>query len=1229
MKDCTKTVVAALSVSLVVNCAFAAEKLWIGEDDGLWETAANWSPSGAPGYSDIAVFDPGEGNVLHLRSQAIVTCNGMKAMSGTVCYTVTGNRMYITCNCSNEFYVAAGSTLAITNAVVTQAPGTGQLKASVLKTGAGLLALGCTSSSERFGNDYGKLNCFDVKEGTVLLDYDATTQIMCDFYVRSGALVKHPRTYGFHSSECVITIEEGGTVDLKGSNPTYMTALRGGGDIINAYAITNLKLARGPHYFTGHIYPVEGRATVDFVPQAKDASYTDAEWKQYIGSESFSEVKVCLPNSEGSPIGFIDGIGGFFIGQLQGDNTSMLTLENESGEPVAVYSDWSNPIKFRVAGKGAWINTKDSRAITGSTVDLAGLTGTLGVNGGELTLGNATDAGWPTLNPAVSFYNTDHGRFWIKPGTAGTTVNANLTGTGTYGFYGKAEYTAFNPDDAWVQFRDNCDVTVSGGHATIHGATDSYYMYFYSGAKLTLTGADTYIGGVPAAPGYLSYGIAKREAETWIYTGSQHATVTVENGARICMGSCWPKTMTIQSGGRVMWRRNADAGSATTADPYVITWDGGILEAAPYVSPYTLFLDLTDSKVRHQVGVNGMKLVTRTWDFPCTDGMRQFRFRSPIYSVPDVVDGGITRYGAGMLDLDKPLEISGTFDNQDGVLRVGKNYSDTDSGILDGTKPLTGSGDFRMGNSRFEIHQDVPSASTISLGTGGSFRFDGAATVRLRAGGSATAHTVQTGPLVREGHGALFAWFPGDGITGGFIPDTAPEADSNGRILAPVFIVNGADAVCSFAAYDDNDGLVGFEDDVQGVSGGADSDARVSAAKLTVEADAQVGSLRVDGKAGIDTTVSPVLTIADGVTLTVGDGTNPACVILNSVGGNSVGSIGGEGTLDFGNSEGVVVGGKMLGGSWNPRIDAKITGQAGVTFIDVIDCSAGNAIELGGVNTYLGDTYVNAVYVKPKNSAALSSGTVVLGNGTLAGGGLWLSKEGLVVPNDVRAAGFGPISRIPGVKTFAYGKGAIFFSASSELSGAVEAYDLLRIGAYGDGVRGVISGVISGDRIQLHAIHDDAWSEAMVVFDAANSYTGGTDVVKSTLALTDSGTAGTGEIFLDGGVLRLENRLAKTIANPVRGVGTIQLAGAGTVTLAKNEPQDGDQYDEGFTLDLAVKHATIKSAKGFKAITTSLTGPVALTVMDGDWWDFQEIPDNVSLYLPGEYHAPGAMLIFK
>ena len=71
--------------------------------------------------------------------------------------------------------------------------------------------------------------------------------------------------------------------------------------------------------------------------------------------------------------------------------------------------------------------------------------------------------------------------------------------------------------------------------------------------------------------------------------------------------------------------------------------------------------------------------------------------------------------------------------------------------------------------------------------------------------------------------------------------------------------------------------------------------------------------------------------------------------------------------------------------------------------------------------------------------------------------------------------------------------------------------------------------------------------ESPVVFEGANTYTGGTEIVSSTLILRGPCSAGTGPVALDNGVLRFENTEPIVFPNDVEGLGTVEVAGSAPV----------------------------------------------------------------------------------
>ena len=75
-------------------------------------------------------------------------------------------------------------------------------------------------------------------------------------------------------------------------------------------------------------------------------------------------------------------------------------------------------------------------------------------------------------------------------------------------------------------------------------------------------------------------------------------------------------------------------------------------------------------------------------------------------------------------------------------------------------------------------------------------------------------------------------------------------------------------------------------------------------------------------------------------------------------------------------------------------------------------------------------------------------------------------------------------------------------------------------------------------------------SPGVIRLTNSNTYTGGTEVVAGTIALSRADSAGSGAILLDGGTLRFENSEPIVFLNDVGGRGSIVFAGTAPVTLA-------------------------------------------------------------------------------
>ena len=775
-------------------------------------------------------------------------------------------------------------------------------------------------------------------------------------------------------------------------------------------------------------------------------------------------------------------------------------------------------------------------------------------------------------------------------------ITALLYGAGNVTFFGHLAFSEVQKPGGCLYVRENADVAFLSGSVEL----DGYQIYFYDNSKLTLANGASMTAKAATLAYLTDWTALKHRPALKVYSGAPKATLELANGAFASYQGSAPKSTTVV-GGSTFEVGGGLEGTGT------LTVDGGTLQLTTERSPtvlYTLYAPKETANFSIRVGAGGMSL-------RCFNTHNEIATGFNLYSVGCAVatgvdagdDGGVVRTGSGTLFFLAPMTITGPFDNRDGLLQVPNKAALTGS-----SDPIFGFGDFRLGNSRLQYVDESMSTFTLRLATaaGKAMYYDGASTLRQRGSPARAKQNIEIGPsgaakdasLVRGGRGAAFflwndivAAGPADAgvvtVNGGLSTDTA------GRIIAPVFhYVNDVGSASydntslrrlRFLSCDAVGVLSAFTGETAGLSGGASSVAAITAS-TTLSENAAVAALRVDGVSG----ASP-LDISSGAVLTVGDGTNPAVILLNNLDNSKTATIKGAGTLDFGTSEGVVAVNRAKWQSSPAGIECSISGSGGLSVVGPLD-GGSHILRLAGDNTYTGGTSVNGARISPASPTAFSSGMVTLGDGDVAGGGLLMATEGLVVPNSMRIAGRGPIvADIDSSSTY----GAVIFTKSGELSGSIDVYAPVRLCVRGEGVRGAFSGVLSGDSVQI-------WrSEGAVVFSGANTYTGGTEVVKSTLALAGNGTAGTGGIVLDRGTLRVEYTAAKAIPNTVSGIGTLALAGSGAVTFESLASEDG----RGFTLDVCGGDRELAgSLADIASITNSSSAHGVLTVAsDGAW----------------------------
>ena len=1225
-----RQVIGCVAAVFSVLSAFAVEKHWAGTGDWCeWAVAENWSPSGIPGETDTVIFEPEGKLTVNVNGNYNRQLRHLRVNSGSL-YIVQTNKD-ATCDLrfrygtgvTNEIYIADGAELVMSNKFITSSGGNGVVR----RTGNGVFDIHCQPGDGGWGN----FKSFIFDSGVSYVKGPGTGTMSMSIFIRDGARVVVQKDYQFHLSSAVLTVDRGGVLDFDYHYEEF-AGLAGEGCVTNVGS-AKISLGRGPHAFTGSIFKSPKQDTWIVLTLSRADGLDDDHWYWAVGSNSLAAVKLELPSSTGTPLRFVPGAKIYKVNALQLGTKALVTTEDLDGNPIDLYTYLHNSSQnLRLVGSGGfYAGTYGNFSIyKGPNTDLSGFTGSFGAAlSRTLTIGDGTVEGWPDI-PEVVTYNAirplsgSDGAVQFSPPTTGGEVGT-LKGDGIYRFYRKTVVRNADTSGCWIQPRENSDTTIAGGNLLLSW----YTWYGYDNAVLTLTNG-AYMGGLPATSGTWESAI-KLPRGTYCQSDANKASIRLVGGGRYNSNGAAVKSTEVGKGGVLELSTNRD-GSGSADNPSSTVVDGGLVRVRTEVSPYNIDVIANSDKQVFNVGPGGMSLDFDLQNFPRNSDYNKFYFYRGIGSIGTGA-GGITRTGAGWMRLSRPLTIAGAFRSMDGTLLVQK----TDY-MADGTTPLFGTGDFVLGNSILQFATDLASGYSAKIGTGGAFGYAGAATVRVRYSATDVPKTLSFGTLRRDAAAsALFLWDQTsdasfDESASKVFFATAPAALADGRVREPLYVLDrrknyAAVRFVDFAKYDVEDGVRSFDAYCDGFDDAEGKTVRIPRKQLTLSSNLTVAGLQVNGYAGAysyqDTGYN--LKIAKDVTLKVDGGDAPGQIILNSSSDGWSPSVIRGGTIDFGAKEGLVVVNGTANGEYHDKIHSTITGTGGLSVVAPAVFDIGYELELGVANTYAGGTRINGARVRPMVSGAFSTGDVYLGDGEIAGGGLLMAVEGLDIPNNIHAAGWGAPDRDGGLFSHTdMGYGAIIFSKSGRLSGSLDMYGPMRTWARA-GTRGEYAGKVTGDKLWIWG-KKGSNAGKIVLSNAQNSYTNGTWVYNSTLVLKDVATAGTGEIMLDNGVLELENAEERTVSNPVRGVGTVRLAGRGSVHFAEVAPQNS----AGFTLDLTKKVTTVDTLDGFGKITTGRTQPTHLIVADGKGKSFTgEVPENVTVYDPGEYTPPGLTLILR
>ena len=523
--------------------------------------------------------------------------------------------------------------------------------------------------------------------------------------------------------------------------------------------------------------------------------------------------------------------------------------------------------------------------------------------------------------------------------------------------------------------------------------------------------------------------------------------------------------------------------------------------------------------------------------------IRMYSAFKPASGVSD--DGGVTidlrDCGVGFMPL-APFSASGPVTVKDGRLLLAK-YGDSEYPDLGEHPSFFGTGDFALDSSVLDYTAmsgtDLPESTLrLASGAGSQMTVRGASTVSLRESTSKNRQHIVVGPdgatagaaFVRERGAALFlcdAYGDFDGSGSTFKVSGGMGAEAETLVRVPIFVTKGGSGHvgANFVRYDEDKGFVEFTDYYTAslVDAGENSVVGNQYPSLAANAAAHVAGVRLPEWG--------TLTLNAGSCLTIGNGTDPACLLLGYEA-----KVSGTGTINFGNSEGVITIGTKFYDDGGHGLPCRLTGSGGVSYL--ASAAYGKRVaNVSGANDYTGDTHISVATILPRNELAFSSGDVYVEGGYRNGGKIAFDRP-LTFANAFHVSGTGHRAVASDIiKANVYGYGALTFLTNDVvLTGAVELTAKTEVSAMPSGASGTFAGVISGDRLVVRP------GEGRVVLAANNTYTGGTEVVSAKIVLTGaSPSLGTGRVKLDDGIVLFENTSPIAFANMIEGTGTFKV----------------------------------------------------------------------------------------
>ncbi|MDX9866420.1 MAG: autotransporter-associated beta strand repeat-containing protein [Kiritimatiellia bacterium] len=1154
------------ALALAAGSLSAADGVWTASGDGAWGDLVNWEGGAyAAGAGFTAYFTNGvparvDQNVAGLTLGGLYVSGADTLFTNsTVTLNNNGNPALVTVE-GNAVTATVALTLSPAAGTAISKAGTGTLRLEKYLTVPSGLTVENGLLDLRFKDNSDGLN---VGSGTITVGNGAVLRCGGNNQINNYA---------------VLDIQAGGTVD-QANKTDNIGALTGSGVLTNHSSTIQFWLNGATRLFSGMCY---GGGTFSF----KEAGTFVAGNSNTLQNVTFDA------RFPGLNLTFAPGIGTFRIGTLLVTND--FTLADTENGPVTLELGWKND-SFSLAnvftGAGGLTKAGTGTMTVTNTQTYAGPTvvdgGKLAVTGGTLgtLLANTAQIRLESgsaleLNTTESETNdtplygsgaiTKTQESTLALGALRTTNAAVTVSAGTLEIAGgtfsgggftqnagaRVVFNGGSSTGATLTVSPGYPVEIRGGTHLFDSALGGTGRYLQTGGAtffkntlgnintndifVTVSGGTMNIGYIQHCQGLglLACGTAVvniANANTRIASDGKTHSLVVTNDAQVttdglvvmsngAAGTTSTGTVTLAGGTLIMQGGFGTVGSQE-AHPTFVNFDGGLLR---FLGSRT---SVAGAYHRYNVREGGARVEAATVGSTTTFN------QGFTNATGGTVDGGLIKSGPGLLRFLADNGYTGA-----SVLNAGTLTAQGTGGTPFGYGPVTINGgtlEIAPSGSGANLSMSVAhgdAANTVTVGPGVSMLrpargSQSSLSVTLGAAGAA-----ENSVLKRDTYGVLAIW-PGAGTAtlGGTekVLVNGGVATVNGMVPAVFGIHNDDRRSCDFLTYDATDGF-SVAAYTSGLGGGDTSIANVTANASTDSV--HVHALRVHNGA--------VLTVNSGQTLTVGDGVNPAGVILNNSSGVTAGLNGG--TLDFGTSEGVIIYNLRRSNQFGPTLGSVIAGSNGLTL-----AGGGPDEDLqltASANTYTGPTRIMAGRVSLANSRGFSDGDVYIYGNEAWGGQFRVTFTGNVT-NALHLAGVGAGASQP--------LGAVVFERDSEISGPVELMRDARVSvSILAAAIGTFSGPITGPGGLEVGCPGTAFA-GIIRLTGSNTYTGGTRVSRGTLEIAAPQALAPGPVVVNDGVLMFTLNGDATITNAIRGTGRVVQNGAGTLTLTDAEPFGG------------------------------------------------------------------------